>query len=273
MSIPVDFVIIGAMKAGTTELSMQVAAHPGVCFCDEKEPHFFVRNSDWKEKLDAYHQLFSPRPGQITGEASTSYSFLGEYPEVAERLFEYNPAIKLLFMVRDPVDRIKSHYAHRLMHGIAELDPESELSIRKEEYLNRSRYGHTLNTFLSIFPADQVLLLYFDEYTQNPEATMEKVFGFLGLPPASTLVSARNSSTGSNRSKLSPVYYTDKVLAYSPPLLRRFLTRYISVKLPKKPTFPAVLEQSLYRELEADIALFEQLSGREMPEWRARWPG
>lgn len=270
MSIPVDFVIIGAMKAGTTELSMQVAAHPEVCFCDEKEPHFFVRNPDWKEKLESYHELYKPRPGQLTGEASTSYSFLGEYPDVAERLFEYNPAMKLLFMVRHPIDRIKSHYAHRLMHGIAELDPETELAVRKEEYLNRSRYGHTVEKFLSVFPREQLLILYFDDYTQSPQATMEKVFAFLGLEPTSTLVSARNSSTGSNRGKLSPVYYLDKALAYSPPPLRRFLSRYISVKLPNKPSFSADLEQSLYRELEADIALFEKLSGREMPAWRAR---
>jgi hypothetical protein len=258
------------MKAGTTELSMQLAAHPEVCFCDEKEPHFFVRNPDWKEKLDNYHQLFQPQSGQITGEASTSYSFLGEYPEVVERLFEYNPAIKLLLMVRHPIDRIKSHYAHRLMHGIAELDPEAELAIRKEEYLNRSRYGYTLEKYLSVFPREQLLILYFDEYTQSPQATMEKVFAFLGLEPISTLVSARNSSTGSNRGKLSPVYYVDKTLAYSPPWLRRFLSRYISVKLPNKPRFSAELEQSLHQQLEPDIALFEQLSGREMSAWRVR---
>jgi hypothetical protein len=155
------------------------------------------------------------------------------------------------------------------MHGIADLNAERELEIRKAEYLNRSRYGHTVEQYRRVFPHTQLLIVDFQQYTADPEGSMATVFEFLGLSPgAAPSTSARNTSTGSNRSQWSPIYYVDRILAYSPPFLRRLLSKYISVKLAKRPEFPVQLQQQLYRELEPDITLFESLNGSPMPAWR-----
>ena len=84
----VDFMIIGAQKAGTTSLAAQLAAHPQVCFCREKEPGYFHQTADWRAGLDGYHALYDPRPGQLLGEASTYYTFFPEYRGTAERLYD-----------------------------------------------------------------------------------------------------------------------------------------------------------------------------------------
>jgi len=268
----VDFMIIGAMKAGTTDLAKKLSAHGKVDFCSQKEPHFFCRHPNWEEHLDQYHSLFQRDPYKISGEASTSHSFLGEYPSIVARLFEYNPELRFIYMARDPVARIRSHFAHRLMHGIADRDPERELSIRRAEYINRSQYGATLKAYQDFFGREQVLPIVFENYIRDPDGTLESVLDFLGLPGQRLNdVSARHSSTGSNRSRWSPVFYLDHILAFSPPAVRRVLSRWISVKLREKPQLPRDLALGLWEELEPDVALFERVSGLNVDVWRRRW--
>ena len=71
----VDFMVIGAQKSGTTSMARQLATHPAVCFCSDKEPAFFNTCADWRERLAEYHALYSPQPGQLLAEASTMYTF------------------------------------------------------------------------------------------------------------------------------------------------------------------------------------------------------
>ena len=136
----VDFMIIGAQKCGTSSLASMLSQHRQICFCKAKEPHFFSRHEDWATRLDVYHRLFSPRPGQLCGEASTSYSFLPEHGPTHERLHEYNPALRLLYLVRDPVERILSQYNHELLRGWTRGPLEVEV-LENPTYLDRSRYA------------------------------------------------------------------------------------------------------------------------------------
>jgi len=114
----VDFMMIGAQKSGTTSLAAQLAAHPQICFCREKEPAYFHQVADWRAELDHYHALYDPRPGQLLGEASTHYTFFPQYRDTAARLYEYNPALKLIYIMRQPVDRIVSLYSHNFVRDI-----------------------------------------------------------------------------------------------------------------------------------------------------------
>jgi len=262
--------IIGAMKSGTTELATRLAGHSRVCFCRVKEPHFFSTNSDWMENIDSYHKLYRNKPQQICGEASTSYSFPHEYPDIPARLHAYNPKLKFVYIVRNPVDRIKSHYAHRLMQGTASKDPYVEMQVRRDEYLNRSQYGLTLRNYFDHFSQEQMMILKFENYIENPELTTETVYEFLELPSEKVrAVTARNRSIGSNRSRFSPVYYVDQILSHSPSSVRRVLSRYISVKLPEIPQFPLDLEVQLRKELASDVSIFGDLSGIDISDWQA----
>ena len=271
MDFKVGFMIIGAQKSGTTSLAQRLAENSSICFCREKEPHFFSGQQDWDSKIGRYHELFKPWQGQVCGEASTSYSFIHEYPEIPMRLYQYNPALKLIYILRDPIERIQSHYAHRLMRGLAQKPPELEI-LNTDDYLNRSRYGTTIQHFLDFFPKKQILVLLFETYIENPHAVMKQLYDFLEIPySAAGSTTAKNRSVGSNRSRLSPLFYIDNILAYSPPFIRRLLSDYITIKLAQKPRFPQSLTFELWDRLKNDVKIVEGFLGTKMSAWRCKY--
>jgi hypothetical protein len=260
-----DFIIIGAQKSGTTSLAQQLELSPHICFSREKEPHFFSLAAEWSKDLGRYHELFDPEDDQICGEASTSYSFLSEYPHVPKALYEYNPSMKLIYIMRSPVERIISHYSHKLMRGLGDSDPEREI-LRYPEYIDRTRYGYVISEYLKVFPRGQMLFLVFEEYVSNPSRTLQQICSFLGVPELNEVVSeAKNKSTGSHKSRISPMFYGDRLLSYSPRWLRRRLSNYITIKLPEKPVVSDIVRRKLWESLEDEVQSVEQYLGRKLP--------
>jgi hypothetical protein len=136
----IDFVIIGAQKCGTTSLAEQLAQHPQICFSRNKEPGYFHQTEEWQAGLAKYHALFTPRNGQLCGEASTFYTFFPEWRATHKRLYAYNPNLKLIYIMRKPVERVISHYAHDLVRHSVQEPPELAV-FKNPAYINRSRYG------------------------------------------------------------------------------------------------------------------------------------
>jgi hypothetical protein len=194
----VDFMIIGAQKCGTTSLASQLAEHPSICFCKIKEPGYFHKVEDWRSDLDAYHQLFAPEDGQICGEASTMYTFLPEWHGTHSRLFAYNPDLKLIYIMRNPVERVISNYAHDLVRGFVKAAPESVV-FEDPGYINRSRYGVQIRPYLELFPRENVLLLVFEEYVADQWKALQQICTFLEIPaelPGAVATVEKHKSVG-----------------------------------------------------------------------------
>lgn len=145
-----DFVLIGAMKAGTTTLFRRLGEVAGIDLPQAKEPHFFSDEQKWARGPDAYFTIFSNCAG-ITGEASAGYSDPLVAEVVAERLSSLIPEVRLLYALRHPVERMRSHYRHQVLRarelrdfGAAVQDPESD-------YVRRSLYGRVLEIYLRHF--------------------------------------------------------------------------------------------------------------------------
>ncbi len=155
LAMQVDFMLIGAQKCGTTTLANQLASHPGICFCREKEPGYFNSTDNWQAGLDTYHALYDPRPGQLCGEGSTMYTFLPEFDNTHERLYAYNPDLKFIYVMRHPVERVISNYAHRLVRNTVSVPPQ-EAVFAKPEYVNRSRYGVQLRPYVKLFGRERI---------------------------------------------------------------------------------------------------------------------
>jgi len=258
----VDFAIIGAQKSGTTSLAYQLSQHPDVVISREKEPHFFSKRDDWQRALKAYHQLFTHKPGRCFGEASTSYSFYDEYPQAAARLAQYNPRLKLIYLLRHPVDRMESHYNHRLRNGAASRVPLRALA-EDPAYIQRSRYFHQLVPYLEHFPRDQLLVLLFEEYTQDPLGHLARIADFLDLSPeplASADLTPKNVSDVSVKLKSGAVLRSfSGALAHLPGAGR--LARYVPVKY----RFPKELRSLLWKTVEHDMQRLEQWMARPLP--------
>lgn len=273
----VDFMVIGAQKAGTTSLAAQLAAHPQICFCKEKEPGYFHKTEAWAEGLEEYHALYSPTPGQLCGEASTYYTFFPEFRETHKRLYDYNPALKLIYVMRQPVERVISHYTHNRVREIDTRPPEIAV-FSDAPYVDRSRYGVQIRPYLELFGPENVMLLVFEEYTADQIATLYRVADFLGIeqaPFAETDTTPLHQSVGQPylRSEAARSFTKSelfqKVRGVVPAAIRQPIRhRLLSNKIEEKPYFSPEVKQALWRLLEDDVHTVEQLLGYGLNVWR-----
>ena len=107
----IDFIIAGTQKGGTTALDEYFRSHQNICMADKKEVHFFDEDRYFEKKspnYSKYHKYFSPNDySQVIGEATPIYMYLSK---AIERIHVYNPQIKLIIILRNPIDRAFSHW-------------------------------------------------------------------------------------------------------------------------------------------------------------------
>ncbi len=175
------FMVIGAAKSGTTSLSAYLRSHPDVFMPQRKEPHYFSVNM--ARGLDWYLSLFADAGDETAiGEASTSYSQAPKIPDVPARIAKEYPAIQLVYVIRDPVARIRSQYAHYVDRGREER-PIAEALRASPDYLDVSRYAYQLRLYLDHFPRDQIMVVSSDRLLNEREAVLDEIFSFIGVDP------------------------------------------------------------------------------------------
>lgn len=183
-----DFMLIGAMKSGTTTLHAHLSRHPQLYLCRPKEPGFFSRDERYARGIDSYRALFAPAtPEQRCGEASTCYTRWPHYADVAPRIAEHVPDARFLFIMRDPVARAYSHYRHLCEEWAAagkELPGFAEALELAPEIVDASLYRAQLERFLPHFPRERFHLLTLEELKQRPSEVLAAVEDFLGVPHA-----------------------------------------------------------------------------------------
>ena len=175
-----DFIIIGAMKCGTSTLQAQLAAQPGIFMTTPKEPNYFSDDDVFARGEAWYDGLFAEaRPGDLTGEASTHYTKLPTYPETLARMTARVPAPKLIYMMRDPLQRAVSHYIHEWTMEVMGDDPV-EAFRSHPELIAYSRYAMQLAPFVERYGRDAILLIRLEQMKADPEGTLARVGHFLG---------------------------------------------------------------------------------------------
>jgi len=223
------FVIIGAMKAGTTSLYAYLYKHPLVHRARRKEVHYFDNNTE--RGMGWYRAHFPTRwemaradlaawrrgqPRTITGEASPYYLF---HPHAASRCAAALPGARIIAMVRDPVERAYSHYQHNRRQGIEALSFEDALAAEPERtesdlarmrqdpefnsvkvqhftYAGRGRYWWQLERWLEEYPRDRVLVIRSEPFFSDPATQYARTLAFLGLPPAEGIPFAVHNDGG-----------------------------------------------------------------------------
>jgi hypothetical protein len=205
------FLIIGAQKAGTTALYSYLREHPAIAGPPWKEVSFFDRHF-WRG--DAWYRGHFPnrlylrrmrtRTGvePIVGEASPSYVF---HPLAPQRVAALVPDVRLIVLVRNPIDRALSHYHHEVALGREALRFEEALEQEETRlegeparmldpryfshawwnftYLSRGRYAEQLERWLEIFPRERLLVVPSEDLLDRPDETYGHVLEFLGAPP------------------------------------------------------------------------------------------
>jgi hypothetical protein len=194
----ISFIVAGVQKAGTTALFDYLSEDPGLSLSRVKEVHFFDDEAqDWaRPDYGAYHAHFAPADGRPRGEATPIYLY---WPRSLERIAAYNPAMRLIVLLRDPVERAWSHWKMEYARGVETrpfawciregrrrlLDAEPWGHHREFSYVERGFYGEQLETALIHFPKESLLVLQSEELDRDPAATLGKVLNFLGISSAS----------------------------------------------------------------------------------------
>lgn len=207
-----DFIIIGTQRGGTTSLYNYLAEHPGIGAASIKEVHFFdtprfKRGLTWYRAhfpsvMQKYYVEYIKKHNFITGEASPYYLF---YPFAPRRVAMALPHVKIIVMLRNPIDRAYSHFYHEKAGGHEKLssfedaiDAEEErlanelqkmredesyhsYNLRHFSYLARGIYVDQLRAWLNLFPKEQVLILKSEDFYADPRAVLKRSHAFLGL--------------------------------------------------------------------------------------------
>ncbi|MCK5157664.1 MAG: sulfotransferase domain-containing protein [Candidatus Heimdallarchaeota archaeon] len=182
-----EFIIVGAMKAGTSSLAFQLKNNSQV-FIPLKEIHFFDNDENYSKGVEWYENIFKNcSPDSIIGEKTPTYSYSEKVPQ---RIYEYNPEIKLVWILRNPVDRAYSNYLHAVISGREKLSfkkaIKSESKRIKQDifkgYLKRSIYIEQIERYLKFFDIKNMYFLLFEEFVLNPVETMRKLYTFLEVP-------------------------------------------------------------------------------------------
>ena len=260
----VDFMVIGAARSATTSLSSLLALHPEICFSTPKEPQFFSQDN-WRNSLEEYHTLFK-NEAKLYGEGSTNYS---KYPHfnknIFNDIFEYNPDMKFIYMMRNPIDRIISHYKLAIERGYASEDINAEV-LQKPIYIDTSKYFYQISPYIELFGSKNIKLVLFEEYINSHQNVLNKVFDFLGV----SRIDISSKYAVINQSQAGTI--THEKYDYPSSLLKKILKGFHVLSRRLKPVTIDIslneeTKQKLISELSEDIKNLETLINKDLSHW------
>ena len=202
MTLP-NFLIIGAAKSGTTALYRYLKQHPDIFMSERKEPHFFSFTNETKmtrgpgdyvktaiTDFNLYCKLFDSVKNEIAiGEASPTYIYI---KGTAERIYSILPNVKLLAILRNPVDRAFSAYMHQVRDGYEDSKDFKEALSKENEriknnwgpiwhYVNAGYYYEQLIPYFNSFNKDNIKIIIYDDFVKNPIKEIKNIYSFLGV--------------------------------------------------------------------------------------------
>jgi hypothetical protein len=176
-----DFIVIGAMKSATTTLHMQLAAQHGIFMSDPKEPNFFSDDEQYQRGTDWYCSLFADAEhGDLCGESSTHYTKRPDFPDTVRRMKALVPDAKLVYVLRHPIDRLVSHYAHQWSQNVIRCSIDDAIH-EFPELIAYSRYAYQLEPYLESYGRASVLPVFYPALKTAPQRELEAVASFIGL--------------------------------------------------------------------------------------------
>jgi hypothetical protein len=271
------FLVVGAAKCGTTSLASYLAAHPQIFMCPRKEPNFF--SFRWEKGVDWYRELFGASEGyRAVGEATVAYSMAPQVPDVPRRIASVIPDVRIVYLIRHPIERIRSHYRFRVYRGKERARSLIEAMVRDPGYVRVSSYAYQLERYLEHFPRERILVVSSEGLRNRRRETMAEVFGFLGVddriaPPNLETELHRSKDMGRVPSWLEKprqVWHRVPWLARQVPhgLRRRLRWRltYRAIPLEALEIRPDI-EATLLQELRPDLERLRGIVGPDFDLW------
>jgi len=273
-----NLLIIGAAKSGTTALHRYLALHPEVCMSEPKELKLFNRD-DWRDALGWYRSHCAAE-APVRGESSPTYSMDPWLPGVPARIREVAPGAKLVYVVRDPVERLVAQWVE-MVHVWREDRPLAEALADYDSpghpLVMPSRYMHQLDRYREHFPDAQILVVDHGELRGVRAATLRAVLEFLGVDPSFTTPdfdAEHNTREGKRRANRAGLWMRRRGLLFRAGEATRVLPRAIreplkSVVAPRveTPQLDDGLRAELKDYLADDVAQLRAYTGKAFAGW------
>lgn len=172
--------VIGSMKSGTSSICVHLSEHPDVFMSPVKEPEHFSRAENFSRPSE-YLRLFQKASSEAyLAEGSTEYTKRPSYSGVAERIHEFNPHAQFVYVMRDPFDRMVSHYRHQVRKG-REKESLPQAIKRPSDYLPTSYYAYQLRPYLQLFGRGAIYVDTFESFVASPVSFCARLFQWLGI--------------------------------------------------------------------------------------------
>ncbi|MBJ18179.1 MAG: sulfotransferase [Deltaproteobacteria bacterium] len=296
-SLP-NFLVIGAIKAGTTALYHYLQQHEQVYLTPVKETRFFsfegarpdfrgpgdrkLVNMDTICDLDTYAKQFYGVTREIAiGEICPSYLYR---PRSAERIQHHTPSVKLIAILRNPIERAFSHYVMRLRDGrepcssFAEALDDEDRRLRDNWgsglYCDMGYYGRQLTPYFDRFPRKQIRVYLYEDYLADPDALMADLFRFIGVDETVKLdMSVRHNVAGIIKNPIYRYLWTqthgirDLVRPLIPLRMRSVASDFFMNRDAIRPSFPENIRARLAEQFREDIERLEVMIDRDLSHW------
>jgi hypothetical protein len=224
-----DFIVAGAQKCGTTALHYQLHKHPQIALPDKEELHFFDDDELFAKGVDyrLLHERFHPSSRALVAGESTPIYFY--WRPAMERIWDYNKQIKLIILLRNPIERAFSHWNMQRERGYETLDfldavkaeeqrqeKAAPLQSRRFSYISRGFYGEQLERAFNHFPHEQIKVVRLEDLRSDFAGVMNSIFAFVGAEPLQNVrnkernpIPYERAMTSAERSQVYPLFEQD----------------------------------------------------------------
>jgi hypothetical protein len=295
------FIIPGASRSGTTTLHRYLSQHPDIFLPKGKEIHFFSKDELYSRGKDYYENEFEARTDECAvGDISPTYWYRGKtYDKSGSkqwtpendapcRIYNHYPDVKLIFTLRNPIDRLQSQYWKNVRQGNEdttplkaaidmELNGERQPQTGKPCWLYLNHYPIHLRKWLKLFDKDQILFLIFEDWISDPSSALTSICNHIGIDPIETWDHdiETNPSVTPRIWLLHNIYYQFINDTIFDRVIGRLGIRRIIYDLTSelgKPNIDDETERILYNEFKHDFDSVEELTGKSVDSWRRVQP-
>lgn len=277
-SVLPNLVVVGAAKAGSTSLHNYLALHPEISMSHDKEMRFFTDpgHLSWVGRYQGYFAAGTA----YRGESTPQYTKWPTFPGVVDRMADLVPDARLIYLVRDPIERAVAEYVEEATWGVITEDIETALADVEEQH-NRivapSRYATQLRELHRRFDPSQVLVVDLADLRDDPAGTMRRIFEFLGLAPIDLDEEALRPRNSYGDKGVHPAWYralrrpalirlAHKLPAEQLGRLRSFVFRRVSKPVERPEPGPDALER-LRKVLGPEAEDLRALTGQQFAGW------
>lgn len=260
--------LIGSMKCGTSKLYDYLAQHPEICPCNIKEPQYFSEYYlDYKKANRTYESFFDVKD---TGhkyilDGSTGYAKYPTVKGVPKRIKDYGLDPFFIMIVRNPFDRIRSHY------NFMQNDLSWKYKITSPHLINTSKYYMQLQQYEAVFPEKNILVVDFDELRNDPIKLSNKVFDFVGASKFKInleLSAYQNKTQAVNRSKMRIDLLFNQMGLYRIELLKKVLKKILTLSFPSRQRLLSEKDSNFIKtELQQDMSQLHEHYGIDIEKW------